>query len=108
MPLPYFLGLPALGDMANRPNRAFPAKTANIASSLAFACQPWARSRVGRRKRLPHLLPSIGSLRGETVKRSRLPFLLSLLFCASGILPAQTPQDAPYRNPKMPVQHPVE
>src|SRR5664279_352510 len=54
------------------------------------------------------LLPSIGSLRGETVKRTRLPFLLSLLFSASGIFHAQTPQDAPYRNPKMPVEQRVE
>ena len=42
------------------------------------------------------------------MKRTRLPFLLSLLFSASGIFHAQTPQDAPYRNPKMPVEQRVE
>ena len=42
------------------------------------------------------------------MKRSRLPFLLSMLFSASGILLAQAPQDAPYRNPKMPVEQRVE
>jgi beta-glucosidase len=42
------------------------------------------------------------------VKRTRLPFLSSVLFSASGVLLAQTPQAAPYKNPKMPVEHRVE
>ena len=42
------------------------------------------------------------------MKRTRLPFLLSLLFSASGIFHAQTPQDAPYKDPKMPVEQRVE
>ena len=42
------------------------------------------------------------------MKRARLPFLLSLLFSASGIFHAQTPQDAPYRNAKMPLEQRVE
>ena len=42
------------------------------------------------------------------MKATRLPSLLILLLGAAGIFLAQTPKDAPYRNPKMPVEQRVE
>ena len=42
------------------------------------------------------------------MKHTRLPFLLLSLLGASAILLAQTPQDAPYKDPKMPVEKRVE
>ena len=42
------------------------------------------------------------------MKPTRLPFLSILLLSATGIFLAQTPADAPYKDPKMPVEQRVE
>src|ERR1022692_1801542 len=85
---------PAAWHKCNPRRRRMPPSECSLQPEWRTKCRP--------------LLPSVGSLRGETMKLSRLPFLLILLAGSTGIFVAQIPGNAPYKNPKTPVEQRVE
>src|ERR1039457_4098533 len=85
---------PAAWHKCNPRRRRMPPSECSLQPEWRTKCRP--------------LLPSVGSLRGETMTLSRLPFLLILLAGSTGIFVAQIPGNAPYKNTKTPIEQRVE